>query len=59
MTRTYSFLTTVLLTWLAALPALHAADDAITWLVHYDGAALPDSNWTAVSASLRLASGLV
>lgn len=48
MKRSYSFLTTVLLTSLTALPALHVADDAVTWIVHYDGATLPDSTWTAV-----------
>ncbi|MBI5687340.1 MAG: exo-alpha-sialidase [Verrucomicrobia bacterium] len=26
----------------------HAADDGITWLVRYDGKALPDATWTAV-----------
>lgn len=34
---------------LAPLAALHAADDeGITWLVNYDGTALPTSTWTAV-----------
>ena len=38
-------LTAVLLTPLAAV---HAADDGITWLIHYDGKSLPDAPWTDI-----------
>jgi photosystem II stability/assembly factor-like uncharacterized protein len=41
-----SLLLTALL--LASLATLHAAEDGITWLVSYDGAALPASSWVAV-----------
>jgi photosystem II stability/assembly factor-like uncharacterized protein len=30
---------------------LHAADDGITWLIHYDGKALPTAPWTAIGKS--------
>ncbi len=43
---------------LAPLATLHAADDAITWLVGYDGKALPDSTWSAVGKpNAKIANG--
>lgn len=33
---------------LASCAAVFAADEGITWLVNYDGSALPDSTWTAI-----------
>ena len=40
--------TLILATFLSTLGQLHAADDGITWLIHYDGKSLPAAPWTAI-----------
>ncbi len=40
--------TLILATFLSTLGQLHAADDAIHWLIQYDGKSLPSAPWTAI-----------
>ena len=48
----------LLTTFFSALRLLHAADDGITWLVRYDGKALPASPWAAMGKpNAKLADG--
>ena len=45
MKHTLTLLTALLL---APLAALHAADESISWLLHFDGKSLPATPWTAI-----------